>query len=181
MNLSKRGEYAIRVLLDLAMAAERGRSLHSLAALAEAQRIPQAFLEQILLNLRQGGFLNSTRGKHGGYSLSRRASEILMDDLIVFLEGPLVSTGCVSGSAAAALCNCPDPQRCGLRLLMTRVRDALFGVMKGLTLAELARETFAVFLKDGLLPPILRDGSVPGTSEGKRRKRGGEAEPEYLI
>ena len=55
-------------MLDLTIAQRRGARLVPLAALAEAQNIPAGFLEQILLRLRQGGFLASTRGKNGGYS-----------------------------------------------------------------------------------------------------------------
>jgi Rrf2 family protein len=78
VNLSKRGEYALRVLLDMAMADAMGEPLVPLTALAEAQRIPSAFLEQILLNLRQGGFLRATRGKHGGYTLAKPAATPIM-------------------------------------------------------------------------------------------------------
>jgi Rrf2 family protein len=181
VNLSKRGEYAIRVLLDLAMAKSQGRVLVPLGALAEAQRIPVAFLDQILLSLRQAGFLSSTRGKYGGYALAKAPSEIVLGELVRFLEGPLVGTGCVTPNEAHK-CSCPDQKHCGLRLLMTQVREALSGVLDGMTLADLAGRTLGGFQADGLLPAVLQQ-KEPAAASAKRRKPGGElgSEPEYLI
>lgn len=184
MNLSKRGEYALRVLVDLAMASARGRRLVSLAALAQAQRIPVAFLEQILLGLRQAHVLVSTRGKHGGYSLARPASAYRMGELIRLLEGPLVSVGCVAGEEGVR-CVCPDPAHCGLRRLMVRVHEALVGVTETLTLEDLALETLGGYERDGLLPCILREPEKKGEGERQGRegkgRREGDAEPEYWI
>ncbi|MEI6714946.1 MAG: Rrf2 family transcriptional regulator [Verrucomicrobiota bacterium] len=177
MNLSKRGEYAVRVLLDLAMATSRGRHLVPLTALVESQKIPAPFLEQILLSLRQAGYLTSVRGKYGGYSLAKQASEVHLGEVIRFLEGPLVSTGCVNAGGTTK-CSCPDPQHCGLRLLMTQVQGALSGVLDQLTLESLAGTTLAGFLKDGVLPAVLQQGEVKKKS---KRGGGGESEPEYWI
>ena len=182
MNLSKRSEYAVRVMVDVAMAAARGRRLVSLAALAEAQKISPAFLEQILSSLRQAHFLTSTRGKMGGYSLARSADEIQMSELLEFLEGPLVSAACVAGAKPG--CMCPDPERCGLRWMLERIRTALSGVMDGLTLGEVARQTLGRCEADGFLPPILRqewEGSGQRKKLSAGRGRRGESEPEYLI
>ena len=181
MNLSKRGEYAIRVMLDLAMAKAQGRTLVPLASLVEAQRIPSAFLEQILLNLRQAGFLTSTRGKYGGYSLAKPASEIGLGELLRFLEGPLIATGCVTPNSTHQ-CSCPDPKHCGLRLLLTQVRDALSGVVDRVTLAELSEATLLAFQQDGLLPTVLQQRARSGgaAAKGLRRTRS-DSDPEYLI
>jgi Rrf2 family protein len=179
MNLSKRSEYAIRAMVDVAIAAARGRRVVSLAALAQAQRIPAAFLEQILLSLRQGNFLTSTRGKLGGYSLSRAAAQIGMGELLEFLDGPLVSAACVSG--AVPTCVCPDPERCSLRWMMERMRHALSGVIEELTLAVLAERTLEVFERDGLVPPVLREAHGEGTRGKPRVSGSGQSEPEYWI
>lgn len=177
MNLSKRGEYALRVMLDLTIAQRRGASLVPLAALAGAQNVPAGFLEQILLRLRQGGFLSSTRGKNGGYSLARPAAEVRIGDIIRFLDGSLAPIACVSQTGYKR-CSCPDESRCGVRKLMLQARDALSGVLDGATLESLAESTLHGFEADGLAPEILLR-LLPERKQ--RREKGSRAEPEYLI
>ena len=70
MKLSKKGEYALRALIDLGIAAEVGRSLVQVSELAEKERIPVKFLEQIMQLLKEEGFVESQRGKFGGYRLA---------------------------------------------------------------------------------------------------------------
>ncbi|MEY5025761.1 MAG: hypothetical protein RLZZ244_1289 [Verrucomicrobiota bacterium] len=179
MNLSKRGEYAIRVLLDLAMAEKLGRTIVPVASLAQAQGIPVAFLEQILLSLRQGGFLASTRGKHGGYSLARSAARIRLGDVLCYLEGPLVNVGCVQPGSEK--CRCPDPKYCGLKILMGEVEGALAGVLERHTLESLAALTLERFVRDDLVPAVARRAGEPGADRISGEKGTGQAEPEYLI
>src|SRR5258707_844590 len=72
--LSRRCEYALRALVDLGLAREAGRPLVRVAAIAERERIPVKFLEQILLALRKAGYLRSPRGRRGGYTLAKAAT-----------------------------------------------------------------------------------------------------------
>lgn len=177
MNLSKRGEYALRVMVDLTMARSRGVELVPLTVLAQAQKIPAGFLEQILLRLRQGGFLHSTRGKKGGYSLALPAEGIRLGELTRFLDGPLTLLPCgVPGGESQ--CSCPDVARCGVRVLMRRTADALSGVLDGCTLAELARQTLDAYEQDGITPAIL--GAAASGASKKGASRDG-SEPEYWI
>lgn len=177
MNLSKRCEYALRVMLDLTIAQRRGANLVPLAALAGAQNIPAGFLEQILLRLRQGGFLASTRGKNGGYSLARQAGEVRLGDIIRFLDGSFAPIACASQTGYKR-CSCPDEARCGVRMLMLKARDALSEVLDGATLESLAEGTLRSFESDGLSPEILLR-LLPGRTQ--RKAKGSRAEPEYLI
>ena len=154
MRLSKRGEYALRALLDLTMAHALDRPLVPLTALSEAQRIPATFLEQILIDLRQGGFLVSTRGKYGGYSLARPAEEIMIGELVRHIDGPLAPIGCASVTAYER-CSCPDEEHCGLRLVMMDVRNAISNVLDRYSLAHLADVTLQHLRRDGLLPPVV--------------------------
>ncbi len=164
-------------MLDLTIAQNRGVRLVPLTALAQAQKIPAGFLEQILLRLRQGGFLQSTRGKNGGYSLARPPGEIRMGELTRFLDGPLTLLPCgIPGGEKQ--CSCPDVARCGIRTLMQRAAGALCGVLDGCTLEELARQTLDVFEHDGVAPSILE--AVYAGSGKKRQSRQG-TEPEYWI
>jgi len=154
MKLSKRGEYALRAMLDLSMAHALDRPLVPLTALAEAQRMPATFLEQILIDLRQAGFLTSTRGKYGGYSLARSPEEILIGDLVRHIDGALAPIGCASVTAYQR-CSCPDEEHCGLRLLMVDVRNAIAGILDRYSLKHLAEVTLQRLRRDGLLPPVV--------------------------
>jgi Rrf2 family protein len=155
MKLSRRGEYALRAMLDLSMAQALDRTLVPLTALAEAQRIPPTFLEQILIDLRQAGYLTSTRGKYGGYSLAKPADEVLIGDLVRHIDGPLAPIGCASVTAYHR-CSCPDEEHCGLRLLMLDVRNAISNILDRFTLKHLAEVTLQHLRRDGLLPPVLQ-------------------------
>lgn len=155
MKLSKKGEYALRALLDLAMAHGLDRALVPLSALAEAQKMPATFLEQILIELRQAGILTSTRGKYGGYSLARPADDIMIGEIVRLIDGPLAPIGCVSHTSYER-CACPDEEHCGLRLIMTDVRNAIANVLDRYSLAHLAEVTLQKLKRDGLMPPVVQ-------------------------
>src|SRR5512132_1283863 len=107
MKLSKRGEYALRALIDLGLARELGRPQLQISELAEKEKLPVKFLEQILVQLKRAGYLDSKRGKNGGYSLRKPLKEIMIGDVIRSLEGPLAPIRCVSKTAYKP-CTCPD-------------------------------------------------------------------------
>jgi Rrf2 family protein len=183
MKLSKRGEYALRALLDLTMAHALDRPLVPLTALAEAQRIPATFLEQILIDLRQGGFLSSTRGKYGGYSLARAAEDITIGELVRHIDGPLAPIGCASVTAYER-CSCPDEEHCGLRLIMMDVRNAISNVLDRYSLAHLAEVTLQHLRRDGLLPPVvelIRHLNLSTRAKAAAQKTPPPAEPEFCI
>lgn len=140
MNLSKRGEYGLRAMIDLSIARELGRDLVQLSELAQNEKIPVKFLEQILLALKQGGFLESVRGKYGGYRLARPAKQIFAGQVVRFLDGPIAPIGCVSQTAYER-CSCPDEAHCGLRMLMLDVRNAIANVVDRYTLADVVEVT----------------------------------------
>src|SRR5882762_9306133 len=86
MNISVKGEYALQAIFDLASNANTEPV--KIAEIARRQKIPQKFLELILANLKQGGFVESRRGAEGGYLLAKRAESIRVGDVIRFIEGP---------------------------------------------------------------------------------------------
>ena len=156
MALSKRCEYGMRALIDLGIARELGIPVVRLPDLARAERIPQSFLEQILLRLRAGGLVRGKRGQNGGYCLARPASKVVMGDVVRLLEGPLAPIACVSRSAYAR-CSCPDEDHCGLRLLMIDVRAAISTVLDRHTLADVVGVTLSKYRRDGVPPPYFSD------------------------
>ena len=135
MKLSKKGEYALRALIDLGIAAEVGRPLVQVSELAEKEVIPVKFLEQIMQLLKDEGFVESRRGKFGGYRLARPASKITIGSVVRMIDGPLAPIGCVSHTAYEK-CSCPDEVHCGLRMLMLDVRNAIAGILDRYSLAD---------------------------------------------
>src|SRR3979490_326408 len=106
MKLSKRGEYALRSLINLGIAAKVGRSLVRVTELAKAEDMPVKFLEQVMQQLREAGFVASERGKHGGSRLAKPAGKIAIGQVVRLIDGPLAPIGCVSQTAYEK-CSCP--------------------------------------------------------------------------
>lgn len=175
MKLSKRGEYALRALIDLGVAAELGRPLLSLSELARREKLPAKFLEQILGQLRGAGLVTGTRGQRGGYTLGRPAREIFFGEVVRLIDGPLAPIGCVSQMAYAP-CTCPDETHCGLRMLMLDVRNAIAAILDRHTLADVVSITLRKLRRDKVtsafagLPELsaLLPGVLP-TPEATRR------------
>ena len=154
MKLSKRGEYALRALIDLGMAQELGFSVLQASELARKEKLPVKFLEQILAQLKAGGYVKSTRGRLGGYSLGKPMKRIKFGSVIRFIEGPLAPIRCVS-QRSYARCTCPDEAHCGLRMLMFDVRNAIARILDHYTLAEIVQITLRKFRRDKVKPPFL--------------------------
>jgi Rrf2 family protein len=140
MRLSKRGEYGLRAMIELATWDLENPGLHvvQIKDLAQRQKIPAKFLEQILLSLKNAGLLQSKMGVGGGYYLARPASEISLSHIVRTLDGPLAPIRCVSQMAYEP-CGCPDEQTCGLRMVMADVRNAIADILDHTSLAEVAR------------------------------------------
>jgi Rrf2 family protein len=144
MRLSKRGEYGLRAMIDLAehlqpgVKEEHDGDVVQIREIAERQHIPAKFLEQILLTMKNAGLLHSRMGIGGGYYLAKPAAEISLGQIVRVLDGPLAPIGCVSQMAYEP-CGCPDEETCGLRLVMLDVRNAISIILDGTTLAEVTR------------------------------------------
>jgi Rrf2 family protein len=108
----------------------------SLAEIAADEELPRAYLEQLVIPLREAGLVASTRGARGGYALARPPSEISMAEALRALEGPLAPMICASEDPAEALA-CLRAGSCSVHLLWARVRDAISDVLASTTLAEL--------------------------------------------
>lgn len=153
MKLSKKGEYALRSLINLGFAAAGGRELVQVTELAEVEQLPAKFLEQILQALREAGFVQSARGKFGGYRLARPARDIRIGEVVRLVDGPLAPIGCVSQTAYEK-CTCPDETHCGLRMLMLDVRNAIAGILDRYTLNDVVEVTLRKMRRDGIPIPF---------------------------
>ncbi|HZP60823.1 MAG TPA: Rrf2 family transcriptional regulator [Opitutaceae bacterium] len=164
MKLSKRGEYALRTLINLGIAREVGRPLVRVAELAAAEQLPVKFLEQIMQVLKDAGYVESERGKFGGYRLARPTNKIVIGEIVRLLDGPLAPIGCVSQTAYEK-CSCPDETHCGLRMLMLDVRNAIAGILDRYTLFDVVEVTLRKMRRDGIAPPF----SQPAPAARSRR------------
>ena len=136
MKISVRGEYALRALLVLGRDYQEDDSVVRIQSVSEQQNIPKRFLEQILNDLKAGGFVESKRGVAGGYRLRRAPERITLAEIIRHIEGPLAPVSCVSERFYEP-CSCPNEARCSIRSVMKEVRDAIVGVLDQVTLAQL--------------------------------------------
>lgn len=153
MKVTKRGEYALRALIDLAIAREAGRDLLPLKEIAARENIPLPFLEQIFAQLREAGVVDGKRGKHGGFFLARPATNIFMGEVVRLIDGPLAPIACVSQTAYKK-CSCPDEDHCGLRLLMLDVRNAIADILDRYSLEEVVEVTLQKLRRDKLALPF---------------------------
>lgn len=163
MKLSKKGEYALRSLINLGIAAEVGRSLVQVAELAESEQLPIKFLEQIMQALKAAGFVESVRGKFGGYRLAKPAGKITIGEVVRIIDGPLAPIGCVSQTAYEK-CTCPDEAHCGLRMLMLDVRNAIAGILDRYTLADVVEVTLRKLRRDDVPLPFSPEADAAATS-----------------
>jgi Rrf2 family protein len=130
MRVSAKADYALRAALELAAAGDgptKGEQI------AQAQDIPLKFLENILLELRHHGLVQSQRGAEGGYWLARPAGEIKLADVIRAVEGPLAN---VRGSRPEAVAYEGPAAR--LQDVWIAMRANLRAVLEEVTLADVA-------------------------------------------
>ena len=154
MKISKRGEYALRALMDIGIAKELGHNLVQINELAKQERLPVKFLEQILTQLKEAGYVDSKRGRYGGYYLKMAADRIRFGNVIRYIDGPLAPIACVSKTAYEP-CTCPDEDHCGLRMLMLDVRNTISNILDRYTLADTVEVTLRKMRRDRVPLPLL--------------------------
>jgi Rrf2 family protein len=133
--LTMKGKYGLKAMVHLA-GAEPGRPV-LVNDIAEKNAIPRKFLDAILADLRNAGFVQSKKGKGGGFILARSPAEIRIGHIIRVLDGPLAPLPCASKTAYRRCQDCSDEGQCTVRLMMIEVRNALSTVLDGRTLAEM--------------------------------------------
>lgn len=135
MNLTQRCQYALRALFELTRKAEASPEDPVLpsAEIARTQIIPKRFLDGILLELRQAGFVESRRGKAGGFCLARPGAAIRVGEIVRFYNGTMAPVDCGHGGERT----CPLKGGCVFESLWDEAKQALERVYDGITLAEL--------------------------------------------
>ncbi|HUU92028.1 MAG TPA: Rrf2 family transcriptional regulator [Phycisphaerae bacterium] len=132
MLITQKCRYGLRAVLELAK--RDGQGLVKTADIAKAQAIPPRFLEVILGELRQGGFVTSRRGASGGYTLARAVSDLTVGEVIYFLQGGLAGLHCVGSGGKDA---CPLDGRCAFVELWEETAQAVSSIYDRTTFADL--------------------------------------------
>ena len=132
MRISQRGLYALKALLHLAGGWEKG--LVKIHEVAEAEGIPEKFLEGILVTLKNARIVSSERGPQGGYRLRRPPGEVIVADVIRLLDGPLAPFGDAAQLAERIR---TEERHAGLFELFLDVRNAASAILDHTTLSDL--------------------------------------------
>jgi Rrf2 family protein len=140
MILSKKTRYAIVALTRLAR--EFGKGPIQIREIAITEKIPQSFLENILLDLRKMGILGSKLGKSGGYYLLKKPEDVNLAEIVRYFEGTIALMYCVSEKAYQPCEFCKDESTCEIRKVFKEIRDTTYGILTRTTLKELTRSQF---------------------------------------
>ncbi|MGB3502785.1 MAG: Rrf2 family transcriptional regulator [Mesorhizobium sp.] len=132
--LTRKGKYGLKAMVDLALLP--AGELAVVGEVATRNKIPKKFLDAILVELRNAGFVQSRKGKEGGYRLARPAEEIWVGDVVRVLDGPLAPFACASRTRYERCEDC-DEENCHVRHMMMEVRNAIANVLDNRTLAEM--------------------------------------------
>ena len=133
--LTNKGKYGLKAMVHLAGAAPG--QLVLAAEIASANSIPKKFLDAIMAELRNAGFVYAKKGKGGGFALARLASEIRVGAIIRALDGPLAPLSCASSAFYRRCDDCGDETGCAVRQMMMKAREAISSVLDQHTLADM--------------------------------------------
>lgn len=145
--LTRKGKYGLKAMVHLARLPEG--QLAFVGDIATANRIPKKFLDAILVELRNAGFVQSRKGKVGGYRLSRSPHDIKVGHIVRILDGPLAPIPCASRTRYEKCEDC-DEATCQVRHMMLEVRHAVASVLDNRSLAQMrdiVNDDFDIFLR----------------------------------
>lgn len=137
--ISQKSKYALKALTVLAE--EYGKGPVLIAEVAAREHIPRAFLELILLELKNHRLLDSRKGRGGGYFLAKPPAQISVGQVLRALEGPLALLPCASKTAYRKCDECHDERTCAVRLLMRDVREATAKILDSTSIADLLKRS----------------------------------------
>jgi Rrf2 family protein len=149
--LTMKTKYALKALGQLAIAPAGEPML--IADIAEREDIPRKFLEAILVELKQHGFVRSRKGRGGGYTLAKDPDTVTLASVIRVIDGPIAPVPCLSRTAYRRCDGCRDEATCGVRLVLREAHAASVQVLETTTLGDMARRLRAA-TREGL--PVLR-------------------------
>lgn len=137
--ISQRARYAFKALVALARA-RLGQGLQ-IAKLAEQEKLPRKFLEQILVALKAQGYIASRRGRDGGYELLKPADLIYIGPMLRSIEGPIAPLPCLSRTAYRRCDDCRDEASCELRIAFAKAYSDYLASLENTTLAQVLAQS----------------------------------------
>jgi len=136
MNISTRGRYGLRALLEVASVSKKGPV--TIKDISRRQRMSVTYLEQIFHKLKNAGILKSVRGAKGGYILAKDEKKITVREIIDVLDGPIYFSHCDQPELREK--SCTGPENCVSRLLWKKLEEKIERMLSNVTLADLERQ-----------------------------------------
>ncbi|SFH47310.1 Rrf2 family protein [Tindallia magadiensis] len=135
MILSTKGRYGLKAMFELGL--HHGSGPVPLKVIAEKQRIPENYLEQLIAILRKAGLVKSVRGAQGGYMLMKQPENISVADVLLTLEGPLAPSECVLDSDSSS---CDNAEKCITRTVWEKILNSIHDVIDTMTLQNMIED-----------------------------------------
>ncbi len=132
--LSKKAQYALYAIRYIAMKKDKNPVL--IKEIVEAEKLPQKFLEAILIDLKNAGIVNSKKGKNGGYYLIKEPKDINFADIIRTFDGAIALLPCATYKYYEKCTKCENDANCGLRNVVKEIRDKTVAMLKSLTIQD---------------------------------------------
>lgn len=129
MQITYKGDYALKTILYLSIHYEK--DVVTIHEIAQKLDIPIKFLEQVLLELKRGGFVESKRGIKGGYYLLKHPSDIKIGDVVRFIDGPIEPIACANTKKKYK--GCADIYSCVFRDIWVKVADSISEIVDNIT------------------------------------------------
>src|SRR5713226_7482619 len=139
MRVTAKGEYATQAVLYLALQYPGVLTIHEIA---QRHHIPLKYLEQVLLELKRGGILESRRGVRGGYTLARSPEKISVGEVLRIVDGQFSQSSCVEMDQAHPYA-CPESDSCGLKQLWQDVQGAVEHILFETSFDDIRKRTLA--------------------------------------
>ena len=133
MHITYKGDYALKAILDLSLHYGELVTIHDLAKRTDT---PIKFLEQVLLDLKKGGFVESRRGKVGGYLLARAPTQIKLGDIVRFIDGPIEPLACIERGYSG----CKDIYKCIFRNIWREIAHCTSDIIDNITFEDLVKQ-----------------------------------------
>ena len=141
--ITQKMKYALKALLTLADEAAKDRpEALTIEEIAKRSGTPKRFLEHILLEIRNAGYIASTRGRSGGYQLIKPPAEVSISELLRLIDGPIAPLGCLSRRAYQRCDDCTDEESCRIRKIFADIFWSYLLLIESLSLADMLRSTW---------------------------------------
>ena len=145
MRLSFKGDYALKIILDLSLM--YGKGLTQMKDVSKRQDIPEKFLEQIITTLKGAKYVKTIRGPKGGVLLAMEPGKITLGEIIRLMDGPTSPIACVSRSGYA---KCSFEGKCAFRDVFCDVRDRINEIVDNTTFQDMVDKTRLLDQKETL-------------------------------